>query len=285
MINVLYKLKGYGAFIALTFLFFCMPGCKQKTELPDDLVAQVNDQHLLKTQLQYSVPERLDDELALALKRNLISKWVENEMLYQSALKEGLSLNAKEEFLIEKYKRSLLVQRYLSQKLNKNYKISQKDIENYYRDHKKEFYRREDEVHIIHLLLEQRDNAIFKELRESRELLKLIKKYYFDDKSTSERPNGDLGYVPVKDIPETFVKSLKKMKTGAISKPIKTSHGYHFLQLLDWQKKGSQIDIELVKNKIILRLKRERREKDFERLKNELKEKFQIQTYLSKIQE
>lgn len=283
MINMLNKLKGYGAFLALTFLFFCMPGCKQKTDLPEDLVAQVNDRYLLKSQLQYSVPERLDDELVLALKKNLISKWVENEMLYQSALKEGLSLNAKEEFLIEKYKRSLLVQRYLSQKLNRNYKISQKDIENYYRDHKKEFFRREDEVHIIHLLLEQRDNAIFKELGESRELLKLIKKYYFDDKSTSERPNDDIGYVPVNDLPEKFIKSLKKMKTGAISKPIKTSHGYHFIQLLDWQKKGSQIDIELVKNKIILRLKKERRESEFERLKNELKEKFQIQTYLSKI--
>lgn len=261
-----------------------LAGCKQNTDIPEDLVAQVNDHFLLKEQLQYSVPDGLDDKMALALQKNLITQWVENEIFYQTALKEGVAYTSAEKYMIDQYKKALLVQRYLDQRLNKNYKISQKEIDDYYRDHSKELVRKEDEVHLIHLLLEQRDNAIFKEIGESSDLMNLIKKYYFDEKSTSERPNGDLGYIPVTELPNKFVKVISRMRTGAISNPVRTDQGYHFFQLVDFQKKGSIIDLELVKNEIMMRIKKERRGEELERLKKELKENFQVQTYLSKIQ-
>ena len=62
---------------------------------------------------------------------------------------------------------------------------------------------------------------------------------------------------------------IKRMKTGAISSPISSDQGYHFIQLLDIRSKGDIQDQELVQDEIILRLKKEKR---------------QIQTYLSKVQ-
>ena len=228
--------------------------------------------------------QHIDPELNLALKKNLISKWVDDEILYQAALDDGMKLDEKEQFLVDKYSKSLLIQRYLSLKVDRNYRISQKEIEDYYKEHNKEFIFKDDVVRIVHLLMEQRDNAIFNEIRESKNLMEIIKKYYFDNKSKTERPNGDLGYLSVSALPSNFMNVINRMKTGAISSPISSDQGYHFIQLIDRQSKGNIKDQELVQDEIILRLKKEKRQMELERLLKDLKDKSQIQTYLSKVQ-
>lgn len=276
-------LKGYGIPITF-FVFLVIFGCNRQGELPEDLVAQVNDQFLLREHVLYQIPERLDEELQFALKKSIIDRWVENEILYQSAHNEGLTLNEREKFQLEAMRKNLLIQRYLEQKLNKDYRISQKDIEDYYREHTSEFIREEDEAHIVHLLLEQQDRAIFGDIREAQDLRDIIKKYYLNEKSTMESPNADLGYVPLSSLPEQIQRTIRQMKTGTISRSVQTDQGYHFIQLDDYQKQGTARDLELVRDEIIMRLKKERHEEELARLKRELKENFQVQTYLSKIQ-
>lgn len=270
--------------ISLFFFNIILFSCEQQLEVSEDLVAQVNDSYLMINQLNYLVPSNLEPELTLALKKNLISDWVDDEVLYQAAVNEGISLEEKEKFLLENYRKSFFIQKFLSTKLNRNYRISQKEIEDYYKEHTKEFVHKEDAVRIVHLLMEQRDNAIFNEIRESKNLTDIIKKYYFDDKSTMERPNGDLGYLPVSNLPDNFQSVIQRMKTGAISRPISSDQGYHFIQLLDRQTKGNQKDLEIVQDEIKLRLKKERRETELARLLKDLKDEAQIQTYLSKVQ-
>ena len=278
-------IKSCRLLLPATLFLLMLSACQQGRKMPEDMVAQVNDNYLLKEQLNYQTPKGLDKDVSLAMKKNILAKWVENEALYQAALREGYKETPRERFYIEQYGKSLLIQRYLDSKLNREYTISRQDIEAYYKMHKQEFVRDRDEVHLIHLLLEQKDNAIFKEIRQSNDLLSIVKKYYYNEKSTLERPNGDLGYVPVNILPESFVRILKRMKTGSTSQPIRTGQGYHFLQLLDWERAGSLRDLELVKSDIIIRLKQERRQAEQERLVRDAKSNVQIQTYLSKIHE
>jgi parvulin-like peptidyl-prolyl isomerase len=278
-----YLFKGYGYTITF-FIFALVLNCDRQGEIPEDLVAQVNDKYLEKQHVLFHVPNRLDSELQFALKKNIIDRWVENEILYQSALNEGLTLNSKEEYQLEELRKSLIVERYLDQKLNRDYRISQKNIEDYYRDHKGEFIRIEDEAHIIHVLLEQKDQAIFRDIREASNLKEIIEKYYLDERSSQKNPNDDLGYVQINRLPEPIIRRIRQMKTGTISRDIKTEQGYHFIQLIDFQKAGSIRDLDLVRDEIILRLKKEKREEELQRLKSELKQNFQVQTYLSKIQ-
>lgn len=273
-----------GILIIVFFSAIYLLNCERQLEESDELVAQVNDGYLLINQLNYLVPENIDPELNLALKKNLISKWVDDEILYQAALDDGMKLDEKEQFLVDKYSKSLLIQRYLSLKVDRNYRISQKEIEDYYKEHNKEFIFKDDVVRIVHLLMEQRDKAIFNEIRESKNLMEIIKKYYFDNKSKTERPNGDLGYLSVSALPSNFMNVINRMKTGAISSPISSDQGYHFIQLIDRQSKGDIKDQELVQDEIILRLKKEKRQMELERLLKDLKDKSQIQTYLSKVQ-
>ncbi len=269
---------------AMIFLIFVL-GCNRSADLPEGLVAQVNDQYLIRDQVEYSVPANLDEELALSLKKRIIADWVETEVFYQAALKEGVNLNEKNQFLLENYQKELLVQQYIDQQIDRNYSISNKTIEDYYDQHRNEFIRAQDEVHIVHLLMEQRDNAIFREIRRAEKLQDIIKKYYFDEKSTQMRPNGDLGYVVLSDLPDELSRTIKRLRPGEISRAVQTDQGYHFLQLLDRQDAGTVRSLDLVKNQILLRLKRERYREELERLKKNLRKEYQIQTYLSKIQE
>ena len=269
--------------VSLAFSFLAI-GCRRGEEIPEDLVAQVNDRYLRLAQVNQSVPEGIPDDLVLSLKKNVISKWVENETLYQMALDEGVTLDEYQEFLVQEYRKALVVQNLLDQKINKSYTVPHRQILEYYKDHQDEFRRTEDEVHIIHLFMDQYDQAIFKEIKNAQDLKSIIKKYYFDEKSSIEQPNGDLGYVPISQLPDKIVKTIKKLKTGKISSPIKLGDGYHFIQLMDYQKKGTVRDLELVKDEIILRLKKRARDTKYQELVQEAQQKVQIQTYLSKIQ-
>ncbi|HEM49012.1 MAG TPA: hypothetical protein ENO27_02260, partial [Caldithrix sp.] len=137
MQNLTKHLCIFGVFIVIVIFSISIISCKSQPEVSAELVAQVNDSYLLINQLNYLVPENIDPELNLALKKNLISKWVDDEVLYQAALDDGMNLDEREKFLAEKYYKSLLIQRYLSLKIDRNYRIPQKEIEDYYTEHRK----------------------------------------------------------------------------------------------------------------------------------------------------
>jgi parvulin-like peptidyl-prolyl isomerase len=259
-------------------------GCKETKIPPNDIVAQINDRYLSKKELNYHVPSGFSDDIVLSIKKNQINKWIEDEIFLISAEEVGISLDDKEEFLVEEYRKSMLIQKYLNHKLTRNILVSEKEIDNYYNTHQKEFVRNNNEVHLIHFLLPQKDNAIFAEIKKCDDLMPLIKKYFLDQKSTIEMPNGDLGYIAEKDLPNKFLTVLKSMKTGDVSKPIRMDGEYHFIQLVDRKKAGTYRDLQLIRNDIVLRLRKEHRTEELVRLKRELKVKFQVQTFLSKIQ-
>jgi len=277
-------LRNFQAVMPAVLIALSLLSCGGSDQSEGDMVAQVNDKRLTIEQMQFGVPEGATGDLALGIKKEIIARWVETEALYQAALNDGITLSEKDRYLVRNYEKYMLVQRYLDEKLNRNYQVSQRDIDNYYQLNQKEFTRLQDEVHIIHLFIEQRDNEVFSEIARTDNLLGVIKKYYFDEKSTEFSPNGDLGYVALTSLPELFTNALKRMKTGTISAALKSETGYHFLQLIDWQRAGSVKDPDLIKNDILLRIKTERREQEYQRLVKEAREEAQIQTYLSKIQ-
>ena len=285
MLNSFKLLKSRSRLAASAFLVVFLAGCAENNQPPEGFVAQVNDEYLLNEELSYSIPSGMDKESAFSLKKNTITRWINREIFFQAAKAERLTLSEREKFQVDNYYKALLVNKYIDQKLNKVYHISDKEIEDYYREHREEYKRENEEVHIAHLLLENRDRAIFNEISHAASLQDIIEKHYFNEKSTGIMPNKDLGYITVNSLPDNFVRTLRRMKTGSISSPIKTKYGFHFLQLFAWAKKNSYRDLEIVKPQIKLRLIQEKREMDEKVLLESLKSKAQVQTYLSKIKD
>lgn len=268
--------------LVITFSTFFI-SCQPDKDDNENVIAQVNDAYVTLEELQSRIPEGTGDELRSALMRQFMEQWVEEEIFYQTAINEQIELSKNQTIMVENYRRNLLIQSYIEDKISKPYRILDKEIEDYYNLHKEEFIWSDDHAHIIHLVMENRDSKIFSEIRKSKDLLDIIKSYFFEIQSTPSRPIGDLGYVKVSDLDENIAKKIKQIKTGAISSPIKLPDGYHFIQLLDFQKAKSQQDFEIVKDEIILRLKIAYRRQELVKIKRDLRTNFKIETNTSKL--
>jgi len=273
--------------LSLLFLSngFLITGCTNKNESKTNVVAQVNAAQMTDNELESSIPEGSSAEIKLALKRNLMEKWIEEEIFYQVAMDEGFSLSETEKLLVKNYEKRLLIQKYIDTRISHNYRILDQEVEDYYNKHKREFVWDDETVHMIHLVLENDDSAIKTEIRQSKDLMDVIKKNFFDQQSTPERPIGDLGYQKLSEFPNLIQRRIRNLKTGNISGPIKTNYGYHYIQLLDYQKKGAVKDLDLARDEIYMRLQLLKRNEEIKNLKQNLRSKFTIQTDLSKLSE
>ena len=273
----------YTLFIFVIFLSVLNTGCDSKSDTKGNVVAQVNTAQITNSELESAIPEGSSAEVKIALKRNLMEKWIEEEIFYQVALEEGVSLSEPEMALVRNYERRLLIQKYIDTRLSHNYRILDQEVEDYYNKHKQEFVWEDETVHLIHLVLDNDDSAIRTEIRQSKDLLAVIKKNYFDQQSTKERPIGDLGYQKLGEFPSIIQRRIRNLKTGNVSGPIKTIYGHHYIQLLDVQKKGAIKELDLARDEIYMRLQVLKRNEEIDNIKQNLRSKFTIQTDLSKL--
>jgi len=257
--------------------------CSTKSENRPDVVAQVNKSVMTNEELEEAITDAASPDIKTALKRKLMEKWIEDEIFYQAAISEEISLTHYEENLILNYRKRLLIENYLAKYINKNYRVLDQEIEDYYSNHRREFFWDTDYVNIIHLVLENDERVIKNEIRASKDLMEVIKKNFFDQKSTNERPIGNLGYVRVTDLPSGLASRVKNTKTGTIRGPIKTDLGYHYFQLLDYQKEGNLKELDVVKDEIVHRIRIQKRRNEIENLKRSLRQNYNIQTDLSKL--
>ena len=267
----------------MLFYSLVLSACLSESEQKKGVVAQVDLAQITNTDLEAALPETTSPEAKLSLKRKLMESWIENEIFYQSALKEGLSLSNHEKVMVRNYEKRLLVEKYLEKYLNVNYRVLDQEIEDYYNKHKQEFVWDDAYVHIIHLVIENEDRTIHNEIMKSKNLLAVIENNFFDQQSTQERPIGDLGYVKLGELPSRLTSRIKTTKTGSIRGPIKTDYGYHYFQLMDTQSAGAVKELEIVKDEIILRIKMIKRRNELDNLKQNLRSNFNIQTDLNNL--
>ena len=276
MIRKIYRLIIPGMLLFLS-------ACSTEKVPETDIVAQVNEVYITNTFLDEASSQQTSEEVRAALKRKIMEKWIEDEILYQSAVKEGLTLSKYEEQQISAYRKRILIEKYLEKHLNRSYRVLDQEVEDYYSQHAQEYVWNEDYVHLIHLVLDNDDRVIRSEIGNTKDLMEVIKKNFFDQKSTSERPIGDIGYVPLNNLPEKLAGRIKNMRTGTIQGPIKTEYGYHYVQLMDYQKKGATKPLDIVKEEIIERIRLQKRKTELNDLMRDLRTEFTIQTDLSKL--
>lgn len=93
------------------------------------------------------------------------------------------------------------------------------------------------EIKARHILVSSKSKAedIKKQLDKGADFAKLAKKYSTDTASASK--GGDLGWFGAGEMDSTFEKAAYKLKVNQISDPVKTSYGYHIIQLTGEKKK------------------------------------------------
>ena len=168
--------------------------------------------------------------------------------------------------------------------LARQQEIDTDQAQQYYQEHKAQ-YTQAEKRKASHILLtfdkkdkkaaqaaQEQAQEIIKQLKAGKDFAELAKQYSKDPGSASR--GGDLGFFGKGEMVPAFEKAVFALKTGQISKPVKTDFGLHIIKLTAIQPAKVQ-PFEAVKNKIIQNLQFEQAEKPF----YELSEMLQSITY------
>ncbi|MCK5453461.1 MAG: peptidyl-prolyl cis-trans isomerase [Calditrichia bacterium] len=275
----------YLFFIFLLVVPFLMLNCQNNSVPAIEIVAKAGNQYLTRDELLNWMPQDIPEEQKEILSRQYIDRWVQKTVLALTAKDDGLSLTPYEKWSLESLQKEMLAQKYLNSKLPKEIIITDQEISTYYDEKKEQFIRSEDEVHLVQLFLENLDRAIAEEIRQQQSLLEVIKKNYLDTQiNRIVEKNGDLGYVPVKNLRKEIARTVRNGQTGRIYGPINIEKGYYYFQMMDRQKAGSYRSLDLVQGEIRLRLVSIKREKLAEDLSEKLKNKYTVEIFPEHIQ-
>lgn len=277
--------KNYGSFIMSSVLIaglFQFWGCQNKQVDPAEIVARVGEAYLTRQTVSSLTPAHLSDDDRKLLIKNLVDKWIERQILAQTAQEEGIELAPNDMWQIEKVKLEMYAAKLITEKIPKDFAVTDKEIEDYYTANQSQFERSADEVHVVHLYLEKLDRAIVTEIQQSKSLTEVIQKNFLDrQQSRVVEPNGDLGYIEVEKLRPEFRRAIRGTKTGIIYGSIQTDEGYHFLQVLDRKPANSIRDLDLVRSEITDVLKIEKRHRMIKRYLENLRKNFEVETFLS----
>ena len=231
-------------YFSICFLFF-ISSCSIKEKDASVVLARVEDDVLTINRLNNSLSSQKKVD---GLVKSYIHDWVNNSLLFKEAKEEGFT---KDKNLLEKrdlYFKKLVIGSYIESKTLSKTNISKQDIREYYANNKESFIRSSPSASVYHFITDNHAEA-----RSIKKLL-LKKKSGESMDELFKQHNVELKTVYKNRLIDKLDLALFDRKEGPIIGPIKTSKGYHVLEVLNRFEKGSQLGLEEVYDEIYQRM-------------------------------
>jgi len=226
----------------------------------DAILSQIPEPY----RVRYSTPEA---------KREIVDRMAEVRMMAMEAKKRGIDQKPETKLKLE-YITDQILAKDLEDAQVENVKITDTDIAKYYSDNKEKFTIGP-RVKVRHILVdkEQDAKAILAQLKKGADFAKLAKE---KSKCPSAPRGGELGWITHGRMDPDFEKAAFALKKGEMSGVVKSSFGYHIIQVED-KEDGKVRPLDEVKSSIERQMKREKRDAAVNKLKEEIKKQFPIQ--------
>ncbi|NOZ03371.1 MAG: hypothetical protein GXO92_02020 [FCB group bacterium] len=241
----------------LLLVLFLIIGCSSKKDTappptPDNpVVARVNGARLT---LKEARGRLLAYDQSQATMNDIVSQWINEELLYQAALLSDLDRDETLTKMVQNYRRKLLGGTFLDSRSLEFKPITSGDVSSYYQENKTMFVRNADEARIYHFVLPTLKEArsVFRTLttRKSGAQRKELFTAYRVDAITVKK-----GYL----LPELDDLVFRAKSRARILGPVQTASGYHVIEVLERHSKGSQKSLNEVYDEIYQRLISEKR--------------------------
>jgi parvulin-like peptidyl-prolyl isomerase len=253
--------------------FAALPAMYQQFMTKQQVLEQVIDEKLLVLDAQNKGIIISEDELNKEL-QTLKDDNKLTEADFQKALAEQ---NLTEAAFKDLFKKRLLIRKLFNETILKDITVTEADARTYYDANKEQFFQPE-QVAARHILVNTSAEAqkIYDELKKGGNFSDLAVKYSIDP--SAQYNEGDLGFFGREQMVPEFEEAAFALKVGEISQPVKTSFGYHIIEVYD-KKAESQIAYADVKDKIIEGLKSQQGQLVFSTYIEQLKTKNNIEYF------
>jgi len=265
-----------GVFVVLSFF---LSSCKKTPSGPEgEELVRVGDRVITREQFHREMDQLPQFLKPLLLeegkKREFLNNLIDRELLLLEASKRGLDKD--EEILnkVERFKKGLIIEALLQDLFRGKDEVKEEEIEEYYREHKKDFFVGE-RIRVRHIVVRTLEEAreIKRRLEEGEDFVTLAKKYSI---SPAARKGGDLGYIERGKVGKEFEKAAFALKNpGDISDIVKTSFGYHIIRLED-RKEPHQKTLDEAREEIRKILREKKRERILKDYLAKLREKYRV---------
>jgi peptidyl-prolyl cis-trans isomerase C len=259
--------------IALLFIF----SCNHKPQSP--VVARVGQSILTLDNLYKSIPAEYSDFVTREQMINYVKQWIDNEILFQEALRQKLDKEEEIRERLRRMKQDLLCAEIINRNAGspQNIQIADDMIQQYYEENKKKFLRTKDAVRYIQIVVDDASAAWNVRGKVTQDNFLYCASQY------SKIPCPDprtVPYVSLEEIPPSISKEIATLRIGGISNPIKTDLGYHIIRILDKQAKGTIRQPEEVREDIINILSTKTQNATIERMLSGLRSKMVVEVHL-----
>ena len=273
----MFPLTRMDCWLVLSMVFFLFWGCGHQEET---VIASVNGTKLTLEDLYAEVPEEYLDSITGEQKRQFLDRWINAELLYQEALRQGLQRDPTIKEEIREAERTILIADLIQRELDRRIMVTDEEALAYYQAHVEEYTRGADEVRASQILVATFEEAsrIRKEIEAGGDFARLAKEHSVDP---SAQQGGDLGFFGSLDVLQELSKFAFSSSPGTLSPPIKTEFGYHLLTITNSKKAGTVRSFELVRDEIIGQFSMAKERQELDKLLQELRENSSIKQNLS----
>jgi len=209
-------------------------------------------------------------------KERFLQELINKELIYQDAINRGLQNDRELAEKIEEFRKMSLLTIVLKQEIEEKAEVTESEIKEFY-DGNPENFKTGEEVRARHILVdtEEKANDILNSIIKGEGFTELAKTFSMDKGSAQN--GGDLGFFSRGRMIPEFEETAFSLKKGEPSKPVKTTYGYHIIEVTD-KREGSQIKFEEAKENIKNQLVKEKQKALFESYIETLKNKTDIKT-------
>jgi peptidyl-prolyl cis-trans isomerase C len=260
------KLSAGALVVFMLLLLFSSAAALAAEKAKKDVLAKVGTKEITKSEVQAYAglyPEqqqaliKADPRMEEVLVRNLVSIMVVSDVAKKKGLEKDPTIRKQIDIMINEY----LARTYIQKEILGKIKLTDKDYEEYYNTHKKEFENPE-MVRARHILVavkpnatEEEKKAALKKAEDIREkatkgedFAKLASEY--SDDPGSKAKGGDLGFFTAGSMVGKFEQAAFTLKPGEISPVVETEFGYHIIKVEE-RKAAEQQPYDAVKEQVI----------------------------------
>lgn len=216
---------------------------------------------------------------------DILKKRFPNEDEFKAAL---LEMKISEAELKSQIRKGIAIQQFVDKDLVQDVKVSQKEVEDFYKNNP-DMFKQSEQVKASHILIKvdtkadksAKDQAnkkikeIQKKLEDGEDFVALAKEY---SEGPSNVNGGDLGYFERGRMVKPFEDVAFKLKPGEVSDMVETPFGYHLIKVVD-KKPESVVSYENAKERIAQYLEQEKKEKALKRNIEDMRQKAVIKTF------